>query len=117
MFRIVRFEPEIPPNTGNVIRLCANTGAALHLVRPLGFDLDRRSLRRAGLDYRWMARLHVHRDRCRTLGSGQLQCREQQPHAHDLHGAEPDRQVAALDRDRLIEILAQRGEAEFEVFP
>ncbi|MCU0760625.1 MAG: tRNA (cytidine(34)-2'-O)-methyltransferase [Steroidobacteraceae bacterium] len=60
MFRIVLFEPEIPPNTGNVIRLCANTGAELHLVRPLGFDLERRSLRRAGLDYRWMARVHVH---------------------------------------------------------
>ena len=62
MFRIVLFEPEIPPNTGNVIRLCANTGAELHLVKPLGFDLDRRSLRRAGLDYRWMARVHVHPD-------------------------------------------------------
>ena len=60
MFRIVLFEPEIPPNTGNVIRLCANTGAELHLVKPLGFDLDRRSLRRAGLDYRWMASVHVH---------------------------------------------------------
>ncbi len=62
MFRIVLFEPEIPPNTGNVIRLCANTGAELHLVKPIGFDLDRRSLRRAGLDYRWMARVHVHDD-------------------------------------------------------
>jgi len=62
MFRIVLFEPEIPPNTGNVIRLCANTGAELHLVKPLGFDLDRRSVRRAGLDYRWMAAVHVHAD-------------------------------------------------------
>ncbi len=62
MFRIVLFEPEIPPNTGNVIRLCANTGAELHLIKPLGFDLDRRSLRRAGLDYRWMAQVHVHDD-------------------------------------------------------
>ena len=62
MFRIVLFEPEIPPNAGNVIRLCANTGAELHLVQPLGFDLDKRSLRRAGLDYRWMARVHVHAD-------------------------------------------------------
>lgn len=60
MFHIVLFEPEIPPNTGNVIRLCANTGAELHLIRPLGFDLDRRSLRRAGLDYRWMAAVHTH---------------------------------------------------------
>ena len=62
MFRIVLFEPEIPPNAGNVIRLCANTGAELHLIRPLGFDLDKRSLRRAGLDYRWMAAVHVHAD-------------------------------------------------------
>jgi tRNA (cytidine/uridine-2'-O-)-methyltransferase len=73
MFRIVLFEPEIPPNTGNAIRLCANTGAELHLVKPLGFDLDRRSLRRAGLDYRWMAQVHVHADfaACRAaLGAG-----------------------------------------------
>lgn len=62
MFHIVLFEPEIPPNTGNVIRLCANTGAELHLIRPLGFDLDRRSVRRAGLDYRWMAAVHIHED-------------------------------------------------------
>ncbi len=62
MFRIVLFEPEIPPNTGNVIRLCANTGAELHLIKPLGFDLDRRSLRRAGLDYRWMTAVHVYED-------------------------------------------------------
>ena len=62
MFRIVLFEPEIPPNAGNVIRLCANTGAELHLIKPLGFDLDKRSLRRAGLDYRWMASVHVHED-------------------------------------------------------
>ncbi len=51
MFHIVLYEPEIPPNTGNIIRLCANTGARLHLIRPLGFDLDDRQLRRAGLDY------------------------------------------------------------------
>lgn len=51
MFRVVLFEPEIPPNTGNIIRLCANAGAELHLVRPLGFDLDDTKLRRAGLDY------------------------------------------------------------------
>ena len=60
MFHIVLFEPEIPPNTGNVIRLCANTGAALHLIKPLGFDLDKRAVRRAGLDYRWMAAVEVH---------------------------------------------------------
>ena len=51
MFHIVLFEPEIPPNTGNIIRLCANTGVGLHLIHPLGFDLNDRQLRRAGLDY------------------------------------------------------------------
>jgi len=57
---VVLFQPEIPPNTGNVIRLCANTGAALHLVRPLGFELDDAKLRRAGLDYHEYARVSVH---------------------------------------------------------
>ena len=51
MFHIVLYEPEIPPNTGNIMRLCANTGAHLHLIHPLGFDVDTKSLRRAGLDY------------------------------------------------------------------
>lgn len=59
---VVLFQPEIPPNTGNVIRLCANTGARLHLVRPLGFSLDDRQLRRAGLDYHEYASLAVHED-------------------------------------------------------
>jgi tRNA (cytidine/uridine-2'-O-)-methyltransferase len=59
---VVLYQPEIPPNTGNVIRLCANTGAALHLIRPLGFDLDDRKLRRAGLDYHEFARVAVHDD-------------------------------------------------------
>lgn len=62
MFHLVLFEPEIPPNTGNVIRLCANTGAELHLIKPLGFDLDKPAVRRAGLDYRWMTQVHVHAD-------------------------------------------------------
>jgi tRNA (cytidine/uridine-2'-O-)-methyltransferase len=57
---VVLFEPEIPPNTGNVIRLCANTGARLHLVKPLGFRLDARSVRRSGLDYRELAEVRVH---------------------------------------------------------
>lgn len=62
MFHIVLYRPEIPPNTGNVIRLAANTGAILHLVRPLGFDIDDRSLRRAGLDYAEFATMEVHDD-------------------------------------------------------
>ena len=62
MFHVVLYQPEIPPNTGNVIRLCANTGAQLHLVRPLGFRLADRDLRRAGLDYHEYAALQVHDD-------------------------------------------------------
>lgn len=60
MLQIVLYQPEIPPNTGNIIRLCANTGARLHLIRPLGFELDDKRLRRAGLDYHEFASLKVH---------------------------------------------------------
>jgi tRNA (cytidine/uridine-2'-O-)-methyltransferase len=60
VIHVVLFEPEIPPNTGNVIRLCANTGAALHLVKPLGFRLDDKSLQRSGLDYHDLASVKVH---------------------------------------------------------
>ena len=62
MFDIVLYEPEIPPNTGNIIRLCANTGAQLHLVKPLGFSLEDKQLKRAGLDYHEYANLQVHED-------------------------------------------------------
>ncbi|MCS6944330.1 MAG: tRNA (cytidine(34)-2'-O)-methyltransferase [Sutterellaceae bacterium] len=61
MFNVVLVAPEIPPNTGNVIRLCANSGARLHLVEPLGFSLDDKRLRRAGLDYHEYASVKVHR--------------------------------------------------------
>ena len=60
MFNVVLVEPEIPPNTGNVIRLCANTGAQLHLVKPLGFPLEDARMRRAGLDYHEYATMRVH---------------------------------------------------------
>lgn len=60
MFQIVLFEPEIPPNTGNVIRLAANLGATLHLIEPLGFSLDIKAVRRAGLDYHDLTRVHTH---------------------------------------------------------
>lgn len=60
MLHVVLFQPEIPPNTGNVIRLCANAGCTLHLVRPLGFDMQGKAVRRAGLDYDELARVHVH---------------------------------------------------------
>ena len=62
MLHVVLYQPAIPPNTGNVIRLCANSGARLHLIRPLGFDLDHAKLRRAGLDYHEFANLAVHDD-------------------------------------------------------
>ncbi|WP_286237070.1 tRNA (uridine(34)/cytosine(34)/5-carboxymethylaminomethyluridine(34)-2'-O)-methyltransferase TrmL [Neptuniibacter halophilus] len=62
MLHVVLFEPEIPPNTGNIIRLCANTGFQLHLVEPLGFDFDDKRLRRAGLDYREFAAVQIHPD-------------------------------------------------------
>ena len=60
MFHVVLYEPEIPPNTGNIIRLCANTGFDLHLIAPLGFDMEEKRLRRAGLDYREWARVRQH---------------------------------------------------------
>ena len=62
MLNIVLFEPEIPPNTGNIIRLCANTGCSLHLIEPLGFDLDEKKMRRAGLDYREFADIQIYPD-------------------------------------------------------
>ncbi len=73
MFSLILFEPEIPPNTGNIIRLCANVGARLHLVHPLGFELEERRLRRAGLDYHELACVEEHAD----LGS----CLERLPEA------------------------------------
>jgi tRNA (cytidine/uridine-2'-O-)-methyltransferase len=60
MFHVVLFQPEIPPNTGNIIRLCANTGNTLHLVKPLGFDLHHKNARRAGLDYDDLAVVRMH---------------------------------------------------------
>jgi tRNA (cytidine/uridine-2'-O-)-methyltransferase len=60
MFNIVLYQPEIPPNTGNIIRLCANTGCALHLIKPLGFELEDKKLRRAGLDYHEWANVVIH---------------------------------------------------------
>ncbi len=66
---VVLVQPEIPPNTGNIIRLCANTGARLHLVRPFGFSLDARSVRRSGLDYRELADLREHASLADCLAS------------------------------------------------
>ncbi len=62
MLKIVLYQPEIPPNTGNIIRLCANTGCSLHLIEPLGFDLEDKKMRRAGLDYREFADIKLYAD-------------------------------------------------------
>ena len=72
MFALVLFQPEIPPNTGNIIRMCANTGSELHLVEPLGFALEDKALRRAGLDYHEYARVVRHADwpACRAQFAG-----------------------------------------------
>jgi len=75
MFNIVLFEPEIPPNTGNIIRLCVNTNANLHLIKPLGFNLNEKQVQRAGLDYHDMAKISIHEnfDAClASLGGNRL---------------------------------------------
>tara|TARA_R110001599_G_scaffold191150_1_gene385910 strand:- start:17022 stop:17498 length:477 start_codon:yes stop_codon:yes gene_type:complete len=71
MFHIALLEPEIPPNTGNIIRLCANTGCQLHLIEPLGFELDDKRLRRAGLDYHEFAAVKTHADLAACLAAVQ----------------------------------------------
>lgn len=83
MFHVILVEPEIPPNTGNAIRLCANVGAQLHLVRPLGFEIDDRRLRRAGLDYHEFQPLRVHDNLAQALADTQ---------------STPDRQFAMTTR-------------------
>jgi tRNA (cytidine/uridine-2'-O-)-methyltransferase len=96
MFKIVLFQPEIPPNTGNIIRLCANTGCSLHLIGPLGFELDDRRMRRAGLDYREFADIRLYP----TLSA-----------FRDEHG--PTRLYAASTRagQRYHEVRFQAGDA------
>jgi tRNA (cytidine/uridine-2'-O-)-methyltransferase len=69
LFHVVLFQPEIPPNTGNAIRLCANTGSTLHLVRPLGFDLHHKNAKRAGLDYDELAAVQLHKGLDECLGA------------------------------------------------
>ncbi|WP_150304470.1 tRNA (uridine(34)/cytosine(34)/5-carboxymethylaminomethyluridine(34)-2'-O)-methyltransferase TrmL [Pseudomonas saliphila] len=73
MFHIALLEPEIPPNTGNIIRLCANTGCTLHLIEPLGFELDDKRLRRAGLDYHEFSELKTYSDLASCLAQVQPQ--------------------------------------------
>ena len=95
---VILYEPEIPPNTGNVIRLCANTGATLHLVEPLGFAWDDRRLRRAGLDYHEFAQVHRHADwaACRAfLGDARI-------FAFSTKGTQSYQQVASQPGDALL---------------
>ena len=118
MFQLILFEPEIPPNTGNIIRLCANTGATLHLVEPLGFSLDDAQLRRAGLDYREMACVRRHPDLARCLqaidGARVFPVEtEGGTHYADLHYAAGDaflfgRETSGLPRDVLAQFPADR---------
>jgi tRNA (cytidine/uridine-2'-O-)-methyltransferase len=100
MFHIVLVEPEIPPNTGNVIRLAANTGCMLHLVEPLGFSMDDRLLRRAGLDYHEYAEVRRHADWQQLLDS------ESPPPARmfalTTRGSRPVYEVAFADGDWLV---------------
>ena len=90
MFDIVLYQPEIPPNTGNIIRLAANTGATLHLVEPLGFRLDDRELKRAGLDYHEYASLIVHKDWERGLRTPARQAHVRLLHARERRYTEAE---------------------------
>ncbi|MGV7208543.1 tRNA (uridine(34)/cytosine(34)/5-carboxymethylaminomethyluridine(34)-2'-O)-methyltransferase TrmL [Oxalobacteraceae bacterium A2-2] len=87
MFHVVLVQPEIPPNTGNVIRLCANTGAQLHLIEPLGFPLEDSKLKRAGLDYHEYARMKVHKDWQAFLA--EVQPDPARMYAMTTHGSSP----------------------------
>ncbi|MBS0308565.1 MAG: tRNA (uridine(34)/cytosine(34)/5-carboxymethylaminomethyluridine(34)-2'-O)-methyltransferase TrmL [Proteobacteria bacterium] len=92
MFHVVLVEPEIPPNTGNIIRLCANTGAQLHLIEPLGFPLDDAKMRRAGLDYHDYANMKVHPDWAAFLASEQPDAARM--FALTTHGSTPFASIA-----------------------
>jgi len=100
MFHVVLVEPRIPPNTGNVIRLCANTGAQLHLVQPLGFPIDHAKMRRAGLDYHEFACVRVHA----SLDAWRVAERPdpQRVFAFSTHGAHSYEQVAYRPGDWLL---------------
>ena len=87
MFHVVLVHPEIPPNTGNVIRLCANTGAQLHLIEPLGFPLEDSKMKRAGLDYHEYAQMQVHKDWAAFLAA--LQPDPARMFAMTTHGSSP----------------------------
>jgi len=127
MLDLILYEPEIPPNTGNIIRLCANTGVALHLIEPLGFDLEEKKLRRAGLDYREFASVRTHGslEAClRELGSPRVfalsthgSTRHDEPNYKEgdalLMGPEtrglPDAVLDALPARQVLRLPMQKG--------
>ena len=105
MFDVVLYEPEIPPNTGNVIRLCANTGARLHLIEPLGFKLEDKLLRRAGLDYHEWAEVAVHA----SLDTYLATRRPPRLFAFSTKGSRPFHDVAFADGDAFLFGPESRG--------
>ena len=107
MFHVVLVEPEIPPNTGNIIRLCANTGAQLHLIEPLGFPLDDARMRRAGLDYHEYATMKVHASWDAWLASEQPD--PARMFALTTHGATPFASVAFQPGDVFVFGSETRG--------
>ena len=117
MFHVVLVEPEIPPNTGNVIRLCANTGVQLHLIEPLGFPLEDSKMKRAGLDYHEYANMKVHKDWQAFLAEAQPA--PERMFAMTTHGSRPFAQCAFKPGDVFIFGAESRGLApEFrEAFP
>ncbi len=105
MFHVILFQPEIPPNTGNIIRLCANSGCDLHLIEPLGFELDDKRLRRAGLDYHEYATLKRHQslaDCLESLGQPRL-------FAFTTKGSHPFHEVAYQPGDASCSALRVAG--------
>jgi len=98
--RIILYEPEIPPNTGNLIRLCANTGVQLHLIEPLGFSMDTKALRRAGLDYHESAAVQIHPSFEACIASTLLDTEAQRIFALSTRGkliySEPDYQAGDI---------------------
>ncbi len=105
MLHLVLYEPEIPPNTGNIIRLCANTGCQLHLIEPMGFVLDDKRLRRAGLDYREWANARIHRDFASFLATQ----KPQRMFAMTTKGQRYYHQVAYAQEDYLVFGPESRG--------
>lgn len=110
MFNVVLVEPEIPPNTGNIIRLCANAGAQLHLIEPLGFPLEDSKLKRAGLDYHEYAKMKVHKNWQAFLDSEQPDT--QRMFAMTTHGSSSFTKVAFAAGDYFVFGAETRGLAK-----